>query len=84
MADTENQGVIIDKEIPIEMQVDFLRKSIFDRDLATYKVLKDNLGDKADDLYFSIKEAILQAMVKALWLGFDNTITYVRRTQCLI
>ncbi len=40
MADTGNQDVISDEEIPIEIQVDFLRKSIFDRDLATYKVLK--------------------------------------------
>ena len=71
MADTGNQDVIIDKEIPIEMQVDFLRKSIFDRDLATYKVLKDNLGDRADALYFSIKEAILQAMVKDLGMQLD-------------
>ena len=71
MANTEEQGVIIDKNIPIEMQIDFLRKSIFDRDLATYKVLKDNLGEKADDLYFAIKEAILQAMVKDLGMQLD-------------
>jgi hypothetical protein len=71
MANSVKQGVIIDKEIPIEMQVDFLRKGIFDRDLVTYKVLKEKLGEKADDLYFAIKEDLLQQMVKDLGMKLD-------------
>ena len=71
MANSGKKDVIIDKEIPIEMQVDFLRKGIFDRDLVTYKVLKEKLGEKADDLYFAIKEDLLQQMVKDLGMKLD-------------
>ena len=71
MANPGQQSAIINKEIPIEMQVDFLRKGVFDRDLVTYKVLKENLGEKADDLYFTIKENLLQQMVKDLGMKLD-------------
>ena len=71
MANSEKQDVIVDKEIPIEMQVDFLRKQIFDRDLVTYKVLKDKLGEKADDIYFTIKEDLLQQMIGDLGMELD-------------
>ena len=71
MAITEKMDIIIDKGTPIEMQIDFLRKAIFDRDLFMYKVLKEKLGEKGEELFFTIHENLLQQMVKDLGMKLD-------------
>ena len=66
----ENE-VIIDKDIPIEMQINFLRNGLFDRDLVTYKVLKEQLGEKGEEIYEAIKDGILQQMASDIKMKLE-------------
>ena len=50
---------VIDKEIPIERQIDFLRKAVFRRDAAAYKILTEQLGEKGKELYWDIRECMM-------------------------
>ena len=50
MDNMEKSGVIIEKQIPVERQINFLRNWIFDRDLTVYKVLKEKLGAQGEEL----------------------------------
>jgi len=74
MVVSEKNDVIIDKEIPIERQIEFLRKGIMDRDLLTYRILKEKLGDKGEDLFYSIQLNLMQQAIKdmGLKLGFEE------------
>jgi predicted ArsR family transcriptional regulator len=71
MAGSGKQDVFVDKDIPVEQQIAFLRKGVIDRELVTYKVLKENLGEKGEDLYNTIKEAFMQQMVKDLGMKIE-------------
>jgi predicted ArsR family transcriptional regulator len=71
MAAPEEKGVFIDKDIPVEKQIEFLRKGRIDRELVTYKILKEKLGEKGEDLYYAIKENLMQQMVKDLGMKLE-------------
>ena len=58
MTGIENNHVIIDNEIPLDRQIEFLRKAVFSRDAAAYKVLTEQLGEKGKELYWSIRECM--------------------------
>lgn len=74
MVVSEKKDVIIDKEIPIESQIEFLREGIIDRDLFTYKILKERLGEEGDDLYHSIQQNLMQKAIANLGMkvGFEE------------
>ena len=71
MATIEKKGVFIDKEIPVEKQIEFLRKGLKDREFVTYKVLKENLGEKGEDLFRTIRDNLMQQMVKDFDMNLD-------------
>ena len=74
MVVSEKKDVIIDKEIPIERQIEFLREGIVDRDLFTYKILKERLGEKGEDIYHSIQQNLMQKALRGLGVkvGFEE------------
>jgi len=63
MSTSTKKEIFIDREIPIEEQINFLRNCILERDLTVYTVLKDHLGEEGKKLYHSIK---VNLMNKAL------------------
>jgi predicted ArsR family transcriptional regulator len=71
MAVSEQKDIIIDKGIPVEVQIDLLRKWNIDRELITYKVLKKKLGEEGEGLHSAIKEDHMQQMVKDLGMKLE-------------
>lgn len=60
MAVTNKKEFIIDKGIPLESQIDYLRKAVFSRDAAAYKVLTEQLGEeKGKEMYWAIREYMM-------------------------
>ncbi len=71
MAAPEKKDIYIDRDIPVENQIEFLRKGLIDRELVAYKVLKEKLGEKGEDLYFAFKEELMQQTVKDLGIKLE-------------
>jgi predicted ArsR family transcriptional regulator len=55
----------------MEMQIDILRKSVLDRELITYKVLKEQLGEKGEALHYTIKETLVQYALQDMGIKLD-------------
>jgi predicted ArsR family transcriptional regulator len=74
MAAPEEKDVFIDEGIPIGTQIEFLRNGFIDRELLAYKILKEKLGEKGEDLYYAIKENLMEQTVKDLGIkpGFEE------------
>ena len=65
----DNMGkseVFIDKQIPVERQINFLRNWIFDRDLTVYNVLKERLGEEGEKLNQLIKVRLVDKAMEAM------------------
>jgi predicted ArsR family transcriptional regulator len=75
MTSSQKTGVIIDKEIPLERQIEYLRKAVFSRDAAAYKVLTEQLGEeRGKELYWAIRECMmLQRMAGGREMKVDFT-----------
>ena len=57
MTSPEKKEFILDKNIPLETQIAFLRKAAAMRDVAAYKVLTERLGEeKGKEMYWAIRE----------------------------
>jgi predicted ArsR family transcriptional regulator len=71
MAVSGKEDVVIDKEIPIERQIAYLRKGALNRELVTYQILKERLGEQGEDIYRAIKESLMQRAVKDLGIKLE-------------
>ena len=77
MDNIEKSEVVIDKQIPIERQIDFLRNRIFDRDLTVYSVLKEELGEEGERLNNLIKVRLMNKGME----GMAKEIQYFEKAK---
>jgi hypothetical protein len=54
MMESDNKNVYIDRTIPLEQQIAFLRRSALAFQCNTYAVLKEKLGDKGTEIFKAI------------------------------
>ena len=66
MDNVEKSEFIIDNQIPMERQINFLRNWIFDRDLTVYKVLKETLGEEGEEINNLIKIRLMDKAMEGM------------------
>ncbi len=68
----ERDKTYIDKEIPIEKQIQYLRYKFSSQGVRTYKFFRQEFGDRADELYGRLYNMYMEDTVKDYKLDLSN------------